>query len=78
MSPILKVIGSDYEEIFPGDKVPARGLAMKGGLVYEDGRLLGVATSTPAHAAVEFVLERRGCTVEIRYRPLAEALGEAA
>lgn len=70
--------GSDYVELGPRARVPKKGLAMRGALVYEDGREIGLATSTPANAAVQTVLEPRGEYVEIRYLPVREALKGAA
>lgn len=74
---VRKAIGGDIVTLYHGDKVPRRGLAMRGAIVYEDGRELGFATSTPAHAAVTTVLEPRGEYVEVRYLPISAALKEA-
>jgi hypothetical protein len=74
----LVTTGSDYVELTSRQRVPAKGLALRGALVYEDGREIGVATGTPANAAVQHVMCARGDYVEIRYLPAREALKKAA
>lgn len=68
------LFASDYVELHPGDKVPSRGLAVKGRLVYKDGTLLGATDGTRDNPAIQWVIEG----VEIRYRPIDETPGAAA
>lgn len=71
---IRKVIGSDdIVALYHGEKIPCRGLAMRGALVYEDGSLLGVAHGTALAPAIQYRVEPRGNTVEVRYQPWSEA-----
>jgi hypothetical protein len=75
----IKVVdASDVVDILYGDKIPVRGLTMRGALVYEDGVLLGVATANlPWHPAVECWVDPRGEFVRVFYRPYREALDDA-
>lgn len=74
---IRAVDGSDIVDLIHGDKIPTRGLAMRGALVYDDGVLLGVATpNLPWHPAVEFWVDPRGFFARVYYRPYREALAE--
>lgn len=65
---------SDYVELGHGDKVPKRGVALRGALVFEDGRQIGIATPTATHAAATEVMDVRSDYVEIRYVPVHEAV----
>ena len=55
-----------------GDRVPPRGHALRGSLLYIDGRLVGALHTTKANAAHQIVLDVRGEYIELRYRPWDE------
>jgi hypothetical protein len=63
------LVCGDYQSLQPGDKVPARGVAVMGQRVYSDGRRVGRTSSTRASAAIQYVIEPDGEALHIYYTP---------
>jgi hypothetical protein len=67
------LVTGDYASLLYGDKIPARGTAVMGTRLYENGEYLGLTVSTPTRPAFETVLEPRGEYMLIHYVPEAGA-----
>ena len=65
------LITGDYKSLAYGDRVPSRGVSVKGRVLYEDGQRLGRTVSTRARAAFEYLIEPDGCSLRIYYTPEA-------
>jgi hypothetical protein len=67
------LVCGDYHSLLYGEKIPARGVAVMGRCLFDDGKLVGVTRSTPTRPAFDYVVEPRGDSLRIWHEPTGTA-----